>query len=392
MCTTETPKSSTNLPPQGQELFKVDDSLKRDDCFFTVLESLPHPFYVIDANSYKILLANSAARGAQNFLNAQTTCYQLTHHRNTPCHEGEVNCPCPLETVKRTKKSFVIKHTHYVEDGVAREYEVHGHPIFDENGNVSKMIEYSLDITDRLVAQKEREILQKQIFHISKMASLTTLASGIAHELNNPLTGILGFAQIIEMQATGNEKLISNVSKIITSAMRMKAIIEQLGRFCVRPEDYRLQSIDLNKIIKSSLILLNKHLEHRNIIVELNLTEKECEVFGDDMKLENVFHNLILNSRAAFEKSSQTMEKKIVISSNIEGSNAIVTYMDNAGGIPAENIGRIFDPFFTTEEAGKGMGLGLSLVHEIIQGHKGEISVVSDCKKGITTFKISIPQ
>ena len=111
----------------------------------TVLESLTHPFYVIDANDYTIQVANSAARSGD--MPAGTTCYALTHRKNKPC--GMKDHPCPLEMVKKTRKPVTVEHIHYDKDGNTRSVEVHGFPIFDDNGNIVQMIEYCLDITDR---------------------------------------------------------------------------------------------------------------------------------------------------------------------------------------------------------------------------------------------------
>ncbi len=356
----------------------------------SVFESLPHSFHIIDVKSAQVLMANKIAMGNFKEIHPGMTCFQLTHNRDEPCVDSDHQCP--LNLVKETKKSVITRHTHYWHDGEAREYEVHGSPILNENGEVAQMIEYSIDITDRILAQKEKELLQKQVFQASKMASLSTLAAGIAHELNNPLTGIMGFAQIIQMQAKENEKLKTDAEKIITSALRMKTIIDQLSRFCSRADDYCLVKMDVTRVIKDSLILLNKLLVNKNIVLELKLMDNEFLILVDAMKLENVFHNLILNSKDAFESSGKIDDKKIIISTQNIGDNLLITYEDNAGGIPENIIGMVFDPFFTTKGVGGGVGIGLTIVHEIIKNHNGEISVSVDRSRGATIFKILIPK
>lgn len=123
-----------------------------------VLESLTHPFYVIDANDYSIKLANSAARFGE--LGAGCTCYALTHRRTEPCG-GEH--PCPLQEVKATKRPAFAEHVHYDKDGAPRNVEVHGYPIIDEHGNVTEMIEYCLDITDRKRAEEAMRASQQML-------------------------------------------------------------------------------------------------------------------------------------------------------------------------------------------------------------------------------------
>ncbi len=116
-----------------------------------VLESLTHPFYVIDANDYTIKLANSATGFSE--LEETSTCYALAHRRDKPCDSAE--CPCPLAIVKKTKKHARVEHTHYDEHGAARVYAVHCHPVFDEKGEVAEVVEYTIDITERKNAEEE---------------------------------------------------------------------------------------------------------------------------------------------------------------------------------------------------------------------------------------------
>lgn len=129
----------------------IEDEVRQHNKFLnSVLESLTHPFYVIDAESYTILMANSAAR--LDYSSGQTTCYELTHGRSDPCNTAD--CTCPVETVKRTGKPFTVEHTHYDKDVELRNVEIHAYPIFDQAGRVSKVIEYAVDVTKRKVAEE----------------------------------------------------------------------------------------------------------------------------------------------------------------------------------------------------------------------------------------------
>ncbi len=123
-----------------------------------VLESLTHPFYVINAQDFTIKMANSAARLGQ--LTDTCTCYSMTHRRSEPCG-GEH--PCPLEEVKRTKQPVVMEHVHFDQDGVLRNVEVHGFPILDDDGNVAEMIEYCLDVTQRKRAEESMRATQEML-------------------------------------------------------------------------------------------------------------------------------------------------------------------------------------------------------------------------------------
>ncbi|MCK4963977.1 MAG: DUF3365 domain-containing protein, partial [Dehalococcoidia bacterium] len=128
------------------ERVKAEEQVRKQNEFLNnVLESLTHPFYVIDANDYTIKIANSALYPGK--LSEKTTCYTLTHKRDKPCNGSDD--PCPLEEIKKTKRPVVIEHVHYDKDGNPRNVEVHAYPILDDEGNVSEIIEYTLDITER---------------------------------------------------------------------------------------------------------------------------------------------------------------------------------------------------------------------------------------------------
>ena len=152
------------LEQQASKRKEAENQVKHQAEFLNlVLESLPHPFYVIDAFDYTIKVANSAAHMGR--LSKGTTCYALTHRSDRPC--GSEGHPCPLEKIKETKQPVTVEHLHYDKDGNPRNVEVHAYPIFDSEGNVSQMIESSLDVTDRKRAEealkKARDELEKRV-------------------------------------------------------------------------------------------------------------------------------------------------------------------------------------------------------------------------------------
>jgi len=169
----------------------------------STLESLTHPFYVVDANDYTLTLANSAAKKLSK--SGLSTCYALTHQKDKPCDSKED--PCPLKIVRETKKSVIVEHTHYDKDGKPKFAEVHGYPIFDENGNVVQMIEYSLDIT-------ERKMIEEQLRNRS--AALKAAANGIV--IVDP-DGIVRWANPAFSRLTGYsyEEVVGQNTRILNS-------------------------------------------------------------------------------------------------------------------------------------------------------------------------------
>jgi PAS domain S-box-containing protein len=150
---------------------------KQPEFLNLVLESLSHPFYVIDVNNYSVTLANSAARTEHT--TGLSTCYALTHKRDVPCDSAEH--PCPLEIIKRTQKPCVVEHIHFDKDDRPRNVEVHAYPVFDDNGEISQMIEYTFDITDRKrieKALKDSEMKFRTVTESAVDAIITSDRSG----------------------------------------------------------------------------------------------------------------------------------------------------------------------------------------------------------------------
>ena len=187
-------------------------------------DSLPHPFIVINVKNHEILIANKSAIKSSK-LKKGMTCYQLNHNKNTTCSSRGLH-PCPIEIIKATKKSFITKQNHCSGD-TSKEMEVHSHPILNKDKEFTHLIQYSIDITEKIKAEKEKEKHEKQNFQASKLSSFGTLAGGIAHELNNPLTGIVGFAQLLKKKIT-DPKTLSYIEPILECSFRMKEIILNL--------------------------------------------------------------------------------------------------------------------------------------------------------------------
>jgi signal transduction histidine kinase len=252
------------------------------------------------------------------------------------------------------------------------------------------------DLTERKKAEEENKKLQSQLIVAEKLMSIGMLASGVAHEINNPLTIILGFSQILMRHAKETGQNFEQLKDIEAAALRCKKIVSQLLLFS-RQEPFNFEIIDINNVIDNSLDLMGFQLSASDVMAIKKYQQGLPRLLGNMQQLEQVFINLMTNARDAMpgggviEISTRTASAAEL---NISGTGfdayIEVALMDTGTGIVAKNINKIFDPFFTTKTMDKGTGLGLSVCKGIIDKHKGEIRVDSEPGKG-TTFKIILP-
>ncbi len=228
---------------------------------------------------------------------------------------------------------------------------------------------------------KKRQI---QLVQAQKLSSIGTLASGIAHQLNNPLNNISTSAQILEETASGREEFSDKmIDNIVQETIRARDIVKGLLEFS-RHQDFSPAPNELRTVIERAVRLVSSQLGPR---ISLDLNVPDTLVLSvDRQRLQEAFINLIINAIQAIGEK----EGAINIQATQENDHAIISVTDSGDGIPAETLQRIFDPFFSTKEVGQGTGLGLYIVYGIIEKHLGTIRVESTPGKG-TTFFIRLP-
>jgi histidine kinase len=265
------------------------------------------------------------------------------------------------------------------------------------------------DITERKAlenglrnAYEDLKNIQAQLVQSGKLSSIGELASGVAHELNQPLMVIRGTAQLIERAArNGNlthEELLTQLEPINRNTKRMMRIINHLKNFS-RQSEMDFQPVEINHVIEECFLLIGEQLKLRDIAVERNLATDLPRIRGDANQLEQVFVNLVANSRDAVTEARERAAAPgregapggIKITTRVGHGNFVeISVTDTGGGIPADKVSRIFDPFFTTKAVGKGTGLGLSISFGIIKDHGGEIDVAETGPEG-TTMRLLLP-
>ncbi|RME64499.1 MAG: histidine kinase, partial [Nitrospirae bacterium] len=234
----------------------------------------------------------------------------------------------------------------------------------------------------------EMRQLQEQLYYSDKLASLGMLVSGVAHEINNPLTGVMGYTELL-LTKTEDGSLRETLQKIYHSAERCKKIVENLLAFA-RQRPPQKAPVLVNELIENTLELRAYWLRSNNIEIQKDFQSMPY-IKADPQQLQQVFLNLIINAEDAIMASGKD-EKLLKIRTSYDEPNQriVVEFEDNGIGIPEDILQRIFDPFFTTKPVGKGTGLGLSISHGIITEHGGLISAKSTPGQG-TVFRIELP-
>jgi two-component system NtrC family sensor kinase len=255
---------------------------------------------------------------------------------------------------------------------------------FGMASDVSKAIE-------RLDAQRgQTRLVQERLLQSEKMSSVGQLVSGVAHELNNPLTGIMGFAQLLLLREL-DETERRHIETIYSEAERASKIVSNLLTFARRRKAQK-EPANLNTLIERVLELRNYDLRVRNIEIDLDLDPSLPETMLDTNQIQQVLLNIIINAEQAMRApaSGDGAEGRLRISTRTHRGAIVASFADTGPGMSAEMLRRVFDPFFTTKDAGEGTGLGLTISYGIIEDHGGRIWAESDGAKG-TTFYIELP-
>lgn len=229
--------------------------------------------------------------------------------------------------------------------------------------------------------------LQKQLMQSEKLSALGQMISGAAHELNNPLAGILGYAQLL-LEEPIDENVRNDIEVILNEAKRCQNIVRNLLTFARKSSPER-QPIDVHDVLNSVLDLNQYQLKLDFIELVREFDPELPKVIGDFQQLQQVFLQLLYNAHDALNRVERR-NKQIKVVTRHSGAGVEVAVIDNGKGIPAEHRGKIFDPFFTTKEVGEGTGLGLSTCFGIISSHHGHMNVDSEVEQG-TTITVELP-
>jgi signal transduction histidine kinase len=238
-------------------------------------------------------------------------------------------------------------------------------------------------IYEKLTYQQHRDAMEVQLRHADRLATIGQLASGIAHELNDPLANILGYAQLLK-KTTLNTAQAADLDRIVRSSLHAREIVRKLLLFA-RQMPTQKSGISLNKIILDTLDLLKSRLEQWNVSVITDLQPDLPELTADPSQMTQVITNLCVNALQAMPEGGS-----LHLTTSVQKKSICLEVTDTGTGMDAETRSKIFLPFFTTKPVGIGTGLGLSVVHGIITSHHGKIDVFSEPGKG-SRFVVTLP-
>ncbi len=270
-------------------------------------------------------------------------------------------------------------------DGSLVDVALLAYPIWSGDKAVGAYVIYT-DITERKHAEEEKKEMEQKAHLASRLASVGEMASGIAHEINNPLTSVIGFSQLL-MEGDIPDDVKEDVSIIYKEAQRAAGVAKNLLTFA-RKQAPAKQPTNINTIIDGVLKLRAYEQRVNNIQVDSQLAPDLPEVMADYSQLQQVFINIIINAESAMIEANKG--GTLTITTQKVNKTVRASFSDDGPGITRENLNRIFDPFFTTKEVGKGTGLGLSVCHGIVAEHGGRLYARSKPDKG-ATFIVDLP-
>jgi signal transduction histidine kinase len=350
-----------------------------------ILDGIPDAIAVLSMD-FKLLSVNKAFYSTYPGIEPDgLSCFQVFKGRTTPCSSCPVNTA--LKSSAQVSRSLQILNWH----GENRQIECTASVMHDSEGKPHRMLLLQRDVT----LEKQ---FQVKYFQAERMATIGVLAEGVAHEINNPLTGIGGFAEALilrlddlrDIAALCNKKGVIEdfeeyLHTILNECRRCSDIVQNLLTFGHR-EINSHALVNLNDVIRNSIKLLHPRLSRLSPgIISLELSDEEPVLLGHPGELMQVVLNLVLNGLYAVQESGH-----ITIITRIEENLVVLKVVDTGNCIQEEHISKLFEPFFTTKPPGQGIGVGLSTCYNIIRKHGGEITVKSKPGNG-ATFEVILP-
>ncbi len=361
--------------------------IEQNNFLHTVINSLPHPFMVVNIADYTVAIANKATWEGGSGIPVGKKCYQYLHGLSQPCHENGL--PCPLQNVLNDDEPALLEHRILDSRGNERILEVHTHPVAARQGDEkTQTIEYCIDIT-------RRKKLEASFLKNSKMGLVATLAGGIAHDFNNLLMAIVGNIELAAMNMPAKHSAVKFLDYAIEASVQAKDLTHKFLLFSDFDPPAR-QAVPLGNLVAASCTAV---LVGSDIVPEFHFAPDLWMGYIDPGQLDLALRELFLNAQEAMGTEgviTLTAENITRFEQNHlereQGQYIRITIQDQGGGIERKDLTNVFDPYFSSKVRGngKGMGLGLTIASSIIHQHQGYIDIESTKGEG-TSIYIEIP-
>jgi len=383
------------FPPAGSSYYlvyliditqqkRLEGELRRRNVFFQNLIDSSVDGIIASDMKGRIMLFNTAAQSLLGYSEYETRNLHVTGLY----HEGVA-----YELIKRMRsndfggKGRLLRH-----ELIVRHKNGHDIPISFSGGIIydrdQEIATFGLFTDLRALQQIEEDLEQthRRLLQSEKMAGLGRLAAGVAHEINNPMSGIMLYANLIRESLGGDHPALEDLDTIIHEAERCKIIVADLLEFS-HQNTYEMEEVNLNEVIQKTLTILQHQPLFQNISITRNLSDDLPPIFGNAIRLNQVIMNIVVNAAQAMDGRGD-----ISITTRTRANRDIneIEIADSGPGIEEQLIEKIFDPFFTTKATGEGTGLGLSVSYAIVKEHKGTIRVKSSPESG-TVFILRFP-
>ncbi len=364
---------------------KAEETLRESEAKFrelwqqfnTLLDAIPDVLLLLSSD-LKVLWANSSARrrlGGRVREMKGAYCYELWHDSCSPCED------CHVMKTFRTGEAAISQRA---ADG--RMFDSRAFPIKDDEGRVNNAIIVISDITEKMA-------LEAEAMRASHLASLGELAAGVAHEINNPINGIINYAQMVLNRSAEGTKQREIAGRIIREGNRIAGIVRSLLSFARERKEEKKSAINVRRPLYETITLMEAQIRKDGIQLNVDVPEYLPPVIANPQQLQQVFLNVVSNARYALNRKYPAADKDKILTISCEQTYMKdslyleITFFDRGTGIPAEIMDRVLNPFFSTKPSGEGTGLGLSISHGIVKDHGGRLSVES--AEGVFT-KVSV--
>lgn len=364
-----------NLQTKLKELEKSLVTISRGKYMWeATFDAIGDPVMIVNEN-YDVERANlSSSKISGNEITKfpGKKCYKIFANRTTPCPS------CPLQ---ESIEKGLMQRAQLNNKISTKSFNAYAHPHHNEKGGVNSCVMYYRDITEE--QRLKREVVQQE-----KMAAIGMLAGGVAHEINNPLGGILAFTQLLLKKQTKGSETYEDLHEVEQAAIRCKKIVQDLLDFSRVSKEKEKCVVSIKELIEKVLPFVQMEIRSLNIELEVDLKAKIPKIMAVPNSLQQVFINLLTNACHAMPKGGKLT---ISMKHDEDKKEIHIIVQDTGVGMSTEVQERIFEPFFTTKDPGKGTGLGLSICYRIIKENEGQIDVQSEPGKG-TTVTIRLPE